>query len=115
MRKIIALDKQLILLMNYNGCKWTSKFLYVFSEYSIWFILLTNNSIMSWRVCTGIARHKIIYVLRFLPLVILSDQLISDLLKPLVRRLKRSHNSFTETLSHFLHYDGYCYMAMNRI
>lgn len=100
-KELISLDRQVMLLLNFDGGRWIDNFWYTFSDGRIWFPLLAVCLFIQYKSCQGTVRHRLIFLLIFLLLLVASDQLSSDVIKPLVGRLRPSHDP---SIDHFLHY-----------
>jgi undecaprenyl-diphosphatase len=100
MGEVVSLDRQLMLLLNFDGGKRTDTFWYTFSDGRIWFPLLAVCLYMQFKSCQGIVRHQLLFLMIFLLLLVVSDQLSSDVIKPLAGRLRPSHDPATDHLLH---------------
>lgn len=99
------LDTSLLLLLSGRGNAWADHFWVGYTSLLTWVPLCVVAVAMLWRTCDGSSRQKLLFILCTLAVVVVLDQASSGLLKPLVGRLRPSHEPSVEGLLHYV--DGY--------
>ncbi len=100
-----AMDKQLMILLNFKGGVFADRFLYGYSQKIIWAPLVAVALATIFANQQGPIRRKFLIVLAVVLMVVALDQLSSSVIKPLACRLRPSH---TPIVSGMLHYvNGY--------
>lgn len=80
-------------------------FWYLFSSRYLWIPMIAVIFISLFRSCKGNTSHKLLFILFCLILVVILDQVSSSIIKPLVGRLRPSHDP---SICNMLHYvNGY--------
>jgi len=102
MTELVSLDRHLMLLLNFDGGKWIDTFWYTFSDGRIWFPLFAVCLFMLWKTCQGTVRHKILFIIIFSLILVAADQLSSGVIKPLVGRLRPSHDPAIDNMLHYV-------------
>lgn len=99
------LDKELIILLNFDGGKWMDNFWYLLTWRFLWLPMAVVVLITLFNLCPGSFFHKSLFVLSCLLMVLVLDQVSSGIIKPLVCRLRPSHDP---SICGMLHYvNGY--------
>lgn len=98
--KLISLDKELLVFLNNCNSAFCDDFFYIFSGRFIWlltaaaiiFVIIKTQKSDCWVILLGIVL-----------LILLSDQISSGLIKPLVQRLRPTREPTLEGLVHIVH------------
>lgn len=98
-------DRGAMLMLNGDEGAWMDQFWYAFSSFKTWIIAMAFIGITVWRTCTGTLRQKLLFLLCFLLLFVVLDQLSSGVIKPWVARLRPSHDPIISPLLHYV--NGY--------
>lgn len=99
------MDKQLMLQLNFTGSAFTDQFWYGFTQKTVWLPLMIVATVTTVKNGPEHLRDKIIFVLATTLLVVALDQISSGIIKPLVGRLRPSHDP---SICYLLHYvNGY--------
>lgn len=100
-----AMDKQLMILLNFKGGAFVDRFLHGYSQKIVWAPLVAVALATIFANQQGPVRRKLLVVLAVVLMVVVLDQLSSSVIKPLACRLRPSH---TPIVSGMLHYvNGY--------
>lgn len=86
-------DKTLLLWLNFDGGRWMDTFWYTVSNSHIWIPVLLAGGIDLWRTSGGSWKRRSCFLLILFAVMVLSDQLSSAVIKPLVGRIRPSHES----------------------
>ncbi len=84
-------DKTLLLWLNFDGGRWMDTFWYTISNSHIWIPVLVAGGIDLWRTSGGSWKRRCCFLLILVAIMVLSDQLSSGVIKPLVGRIRPSH------------------------
>lgn len=95
------IDKQAMLFLNFTGSHATDNFWYEYSQKTTWIPLIITVFLCTIKTHPGTARDKIIFVSAVTLIIIIIDQLSSGVIKPLIGRLRPSHDP---TIMYLLHY-----------
>lgn len=102
---LIDMDKSLMLALTFREHTCLDMFWYHYSRLSTWLPLVLVLLVTIWLCHGGSVRRKVLLFLSIALLVLLLDQVSSGLIKPLVERLRPSHD---ESICHSLRYvNGY--------
>lgn len=102
MNTLIELDKRLMLLLNYDGGQWTDTFWYTYTNWHMWIPLCLVIIWLLWRTCDGSMGKKLLFVAVSLLLIVAFDQLSAGVIKPLVGRLRPSHDPSIQNMLHYV-------------
>jgi undecaprenyl-diphosphatase len=102
---LIWLDKWMEVKINSCNTPWFDRFWFQFTSRWTWVPLMVVTLYSLFRACKGSVKRKLVFVLVSLLVVVLLDQLSSGVIKPLVQRLRPSHDPSICYLLHFV--DGY--------
>lgn len=105
MNIVLELDKQLLLWLNGDGWAWADAFWYAYSCMFVWLPVAVVAIAMLWRSCEGGKCRKWAFVLVSMLVVVAFDQASSGVLKPIVGRVRPSHDHAIEGLLHYV--NGY--------
>ncbi len=102
MNKLIELDHYLTLLINGWHSPFWDQFFFLYSKVWVWipfyiayiFIIIKKDKKQAW-----------MYVVSMITVILIADQISSGLLKPLVERLRPSHDPLLENTIHII--NGY--------
>lgn len=98
-------DRQLMLLLNYDGAPWTDAFWYGYSYKWTWIATaLATLAALTFRYRHN-WRRLLLVVVAVALVVALADQLSSHVIKPLVMRPRPSHHPLIQDLLHYV--NGY--------
>jgi undecaprenyl-diphosphatase len=93
------IDTQLLLFLNSHNCPFMDKVMWLISERNTWLPLYL---IMLGFVIYKYKKQSWIILLGIVVLIVLSDQISSGLIKPLVERLRPSHDPMISTQLHIV-------------
>ncbi len=100
-----AADKRAMLALNFTGTPAADSFWYGYSRQANWLPLMAAAVFTIIYMHPGSTRDKIVFTLWVAMMIVLFDQLSSGVIKPLVGRLRPSHDP---TICMMLHYvNGY--------
>ncbi|MCH4183837.1 MAG: phosphatase PAP2 family protein [Prevotella sp.] len=99
------LDKKLMLILNFRGSVYVDNFWYDYSQKVIWMPLAAVALWTSVRDYPRDKRDKLVFFLVTILLVAFLDQLSSGVIKPLVGRLRPSHDPAIAPMLHYV--NGY--------
>jgi undecaprenyl-diphosphatase len=105
MYSFLQFDKYLMTLLNFHGNVGENTFWYYYSDLYIWIPLILTVFVMLWRNCSGSNRKKIAFILACVLLVTVTDQVSSSIIKPIVERLRPSHDPSVSGLLYYV--NGY--------
>ncbi len=104
---ILEFDRWLLLLINSHHSLFLDKIMWFASGIANWFPLYIF--ILLFLIFTYKKQSWLLILLIF-PLILISDQLSSEIIKPLVQRLRPSHEAGLENLLHYVNnYHGGAY------
>jgi len=89
LQNIVQWDREVLLSINSNHLPWLDKFMWLFSETLMWLPVLLTFLIVLIRNKKG---QTLLILLAFAILIFLTDQISSGILKPLVERLRPTHD-----------------------
>lgn len=102
---LITLDKEAMILLNYDGGEWVDNFWYNFSYRFTWMPLATVIFVSLVSLCKGSLMNKLFFFLACVLLIVVLDQVSSSIIKPLAGRLRPSHDHSICDLLHYV--NGY--------
>ena len=106
-KSILEFDKWLLLLINSHHSLFFDKIMWFASGIANWFPLYIF--ILLFLIITY-KKQSWLLILLILPLIVISDQLSSEVIKPLVQRMRPSHEPGLENLLHYVNnYHGGAY------
>jgi undecaprenyl-diphosphatase len=104
---LLKLDKRLLLFINSRHKLFLDDIMWIASEVITWipyYIFLLVLIIVKYK------RESWLLISLIIPMIVMSDQLASGIIKPLVHRLRPSHTPGLEEMLHFVyHYQGGMY------
>lgn len=83
-------DREAMLMLNDSQGAWMDQFWYAFSSFKTWIVAMIFIAITIWNTCKGTTRQKLLFMLCFVLLFVMLDQISSSLIKPWVARLRPS-------------------------
>lgn len=95
------MDKKLLLVLNYIGTERADFFWYHYSQLQTWYPMIIMILVACIKYNHGSLKKKMLYILVLVLLLVVLDQLSSGVIKPLVGRLRPSHDP---SISNLLHY-----------
>lgn len=96
------IDKQAMLILNYDGSSTADSFWYLYSQKLTWIPLELTALAAVLAMHPGKMREKLVFVVSFIVVLTLCDQLSSGVIKPLVGRLRPSHDPSVCNLLHYV-------------
>lgn len=102
MHQLLELDTQLLVLLNGKGNVWLDAFWMIYTNRLTWLPIFILMIVILWRTGDGNWRYKALQLLLLIVVLALLDQISSSLLKPLVGRLRPSHDPATAGLLHYV-------------
>lgn len=99
------MDKKLMLMLNFKGSTFTDNFWYHYSQKTLWIPLAAVSLWSSVRDYPKEKLDKLIFFIVTIALVAFLDRLSSGVIKPLVGRLRPSHDPSIAPLLHYV--NGY--------
>lgn len=103
--RLVEWDKWLMVHLNGKGEGHLNAFWYIVSDKMTWIPLSLAAIIGVWRVTEGSWRKKLAFLVVLALCITVFDQVSSSIIKPLVCRLRPSHDPTIMTLLHYV--DGY--------
>ena len=101
------IDNWFLLLINSHHNHFMDRVMWFASGMSNWFPLYLVIMIF---IALAYKKESILLILLIVPLILLSDQISSSIIKPLVHRLRPSHEPGLENILHYVnHYRGGLY------
>lgn len=98
-------DREAMLMLNGSQGAWMDQFWYAFSSFKTWIVAMIFIAITIWNTCKGTTRQKLLFMLCFVLLFVMLDQISSSLIKLWVARLRPSHDPVIGPLLHYV--NGY--------
>lgn len=98
-------DREAMLTLNGSQGAWMDQFWYAFSSFKTWTVAMVFIAVTIWNTCKGTTRQKLLFMLSFILLFVILDQISSSLIKPWVARLRPSHDPVISPLLHYV--NGY--------
>jgi len=95
-------DREAMLMLNGSQGAWMDQFWYAFSSFKTWIVAMVFIAITIWNTCKGTTRQKLLFMLCFVLLFVMLDQISSSLIKPWVARLRPSHAPVIGPLLHYV-------------
>jgi undecaprenyl-diphosphatase len=95
LEKLTDWDQELLLTLNNYHQPWLDRFMWLFSETLVW---LPVAMVMIWVMVKNKKAQSLFLILTFALLVYFTDQISSGLIKPLVERLRPTHDPEIGTL-----------------
>lgn len=96
------IDKQAMLILNYDGSSTADSFWYLYSQKLTWIPLELTALAAVFAMHPGKMRERLVFVVSFIVVLTLCDQLSSGVIKPLVGRLRPSHDPSVCNLLHYV-------------
>ncbi len=100
-----AMDQKAMLALNFTGSHFTDQFWYDYSNKLIWIPLILATIYSLLRNQKGTTTQSLLYIVGIVALIFLLDRTSSGIIKPLVGRLRPSHNPAISNLLHYV--NGY--------
>lgn len=100
-----TIDKRAMLMLNFTGTPAADSFWYGYSRQANWLPLMATAAITIIYMHPGSIRDKLVFTLWVVTLIVMFDQLSSGVIKPLVGRLRPSHDPTICTMLHYV--NGY--------
>jgi undecaprenyl-diphosphatase len=100
-----TLDKRMMLLFNFDGSTMADRFWYGYTQLWVWLPLAGMVLIEIWRNSREHRRGFVVFVVATALLVVVLDQTSSSVIKPLVERLRPSHDPAISVMLHYV--NGY--------
>ena len=92
-------DREAMLMLNGSQGAWMDQFWYAFSSFKTWIVAMVFIAITIWNTCKGTTRQKLLFMLCFVLLFVMLDQISSSLIKPWVARLRPNNTWHASVLS----------------
>ncbi|MGI6233613.1 MAG: phosphatase PAP2 family protein [Prevotella sp.] len=100
---LVRTDRQLMQLLNGDAGAMVDRFWYAYSSFRVWTLVMGMVAVSLWTVCGGTWRRRLVFLVVVVLLLAFLDQLSSGVIKPLVGRLRPSHDP---AICGLLHYVG---------
>jgi undecaprenyl-diphosphatase len=98
----VKVDRALMLTLNGSQGACTDQFWYAFSQFNTWCGVLILMVPTLWATCEDTTRRRLLFLLSVVALFCVLDQLSSGVIKPLVGRLRPSHDPAISSLLHYV-------------
>lgn len=95
-------DHRVMLALNFEGSPMADKFWYGYSQQLTWSPLIVVAIVTAVRMHPGSTKDKVVFVISIAILICLFDQISSGIIKPLVGRLRPSHDPTIEGMLHYV-------------
>ena len=99
---LVGADQQLMLWLNFKGSSLTDQFWFGYSRLLTWIPMMVVVVGSFLCRCKGCKRNKVAFLLCTVLLLVVLDQLSSSIIKPLVGRLRPSHDPAVCELLHYV-------------
>ena len=96
------MDRNFMLMMNFQGSRFTDQFWYDYTQKIVWLPLAIISLWSSIKDYPKEKQEKLIFLVVTVTLVVFLDQLSSGVIKPLVARLRPSHDPAIAPMLHYV-------------
>ena len=100
-----SIDRKTMLVLNFEGTPSLDAFWFKYSEKTTWLPLIITATVSLISAHPGTTRTKILFIAAVALTIIITDQICAGILKPLIGRLRPSHDPHICFLLHYV--NGY--------